>query len=237
MQFSKFKIILLTTYLAIVALVVFLFFYYGVRSFLNPDYLMNNKDNIIYFIDNHKIAISIAYFIASIAWVFLLGFASVPAIFAGLVLGTYIGSILSIFSFTIGATLLYFCANKLFKDKIANFLEIKYPIIRKNIDENIFSYYFFLRCIPGIPFAIKNLVPVIFNMKIYSYFVATFLSELTPTIILVSLCSGIGNSLRAGDKIDFLILKNPEIYIPVIALGFFILVANIIKKKYFYKET
>ena len=54
-----------------------------------------------------------------------------PAIFAGLVLGTYIGSILSIFSFTIGATLLYFCANKLFKDKIANFLEIKYPIIRK----------------------------------------------------------------------------------------------------------
>ena len=75
-------------------------------------------------------------------------------------------------------------------------------------------------------------------MKIYSYFVATFLSELTPTIILVSLCSGIGNSLRAGDKIDFLILKNPEIYIPVIALGFFILVANIIKKKnIFTKET
>jgi len=237
MQFSNFKIILLGIYLVIVALVVFLFFYYGVTSFLNPDYLMDNKDHIIYFIDKHKIAISIAYFISSILWVFLLGFASIPAIFAGLVLGAYIGSILSIFSFTIGATLLYICANKLFRDKIANFLKNKYPTISKNIDENIFSYYFFLRCVPGIPFAIKNLVPIIFNMKIYSYFFATFFSELTPTIILVSLCSGIGNSLRAGDKIDFLILKNPEIYVPVIALGLFILLANIIKKKYFYKES
>ena len=95
---------------------------------------------------------------------------------------------------------------------------------------------FFLRCIPGIPFAIKNLIPVIFNMRISSYFSATF-SELTPTIILVSLCSGIGKALRAGENINFLILKKPEIYIPVIALGLFVLIANIIKKKYFYKQS
>ena len=62
-------------------------------------------------------------------------------------------------------------------------------------------------------------------------FLATFFSELTPTIILVSLCSGIGKALRAGENINFLILKKPEIYIPVIALGLFVLIANIIKKK------
>ena len=52
----------------------------------------------------------------------------------------------------------------------------------------------------------------------------------------MSLCSGIGKALRAGENINFLILKKPEIYIPVIALGLFVLIANIIKKKYFYKQ-
>lgn len=237
MQISKFKIMLLGVYITTVAIVVFLFFYYGVTSFLNPEYLMNNRDIIFSYIDRYKTTIATIYFVSSIIWVFLLGFASIPAIFAGLVFGSYLGSVLSIFSFTIGATLLYFSANKLFKDSISNYIKNKYPLIVKNIDENIFGYYFFLRCIPGIPFAIKNLIPVIFNMRISSYFSATFFSELTPTIILVSLCSGIGKALRAGENINFLILKKPEIYIPVIALGLFVLIANIIKKKYFYKQS
>ena len=99
MQISKFKIMLLGVYITTVAIVVFLFFYYGVTSFLNPEYLMNNRDSIFSYIDRYKITIATIYFVSSIIWVFLLGFASIPAIFAGLVFGSYLGSVLSIFSF------------------------------------------------------------------------------------------------------------------------------------------
>ena len=55
MQISKFKIMLLGVYITTVAIVVFLFFYYGVTSFLNPEYLMNNRDSIFSYIDRYII--------------------------------------------------------------------------------------------------------------------------------------------------------------------------------------
>ena len=89
-----------------------------------------------------KITIATIYFVSSIIWVFLLGFASIPAIFAGLVFGSYLGSVLSIFSFTIGATLLYF------SDVIVDFSLICLQGTAVILD---FAY----RCLQGTDFLIE----------------------------------------------------------------------------------
>ena len=232
-RLSKIKIFLGLMYLMVVTSVVIAFFYYGANTFLSPSYLIENKNYIFGLRDQNLILIGSVYFFFAIVWVFLMGFGTPLIIFAGFAFGTVLGSVLSIFSFTIGATLLYCFANHYFKDLVEKYLGNKYSKLRNNINENELSYLFSLRVVPGIPFPIKNLLPVLFNMKIKNYFIATLFGEAVPIIISVSIFSGISSAFQSNKEFSLNLLFAPEIFFPLLALAIMSLVANYIKKKYF----
>jgi len=235
-RLSKIKIFLGFTYLAIVTAVVIAFFYYGANTFLSPSYLVENKKYIFELRDQNLFIISLAYFFFSIIWVFLMGFGTPLAIFAGFAFGTVLGSALSIFSFTIGATLLYIFANLYFKDLVEKYLGSKYSGLKNNIQENELIYFFSLRVVPGIPFPIKNLLPVLFSMKIKNYFFATLFGEALPLIISISIFSGLSNAFESDKDLNLNLLFDPEIFFPLLALAVMSLIANYVKKKYFGKN-
>lgn len=232
-RLSKIKIFLGLAYLGIVSLVVIAFFYFGANTFLSPSYLVENKNYIFELRDQNLFLISSVYFFFSIIWVFLMGFGTPLIIFAGFAFGTILGSILSIFSFTIGATLLYLFANHYFKDLVEKYLGTKYASIKQNVNQNELSYFFSLRVIPGIPFPIKNLLPVFFNMKIKNFFLATLFGEAAPIIISVSIFSGLSNAFESDKDLNLNLLFSPEIFFPLLALAMMSLIANFVKKKYF----
>jgi len=232
-RLSKIKIFLGLMYLMVVISVVIAFFYFGANTFLSPSYLIENKNYIFGLRDQNLILIGSVYFFFAIVWVFLMGFGTPLIIFAGFAFGTVLGSVLSIFSFTIGATLLYCFANHYFKDLVEKYLGNKYSKLRNNINENELSYLFSLRVVPGIPFPIKNLLPVLFNMKIKNYFIATLFGEAVPIIISVSIFSGISSAFQSNKEFSLNLLFAPEIFFPLLALAIMSLVANYIKKKYF----
>jgi uncharacterized membrane protein YdjX (TVP38/TMEM64 family) len=232
-RLSKIKTFLGLMYLMVVTSVVIAFFYYGANTFLSPSYLIENKNYIFGLRDQNLILIGSVYFFFAIVWVFLMGFGTPLIIFAGFAFGTVLGSVLSIFSFTIGATLLYCFANHYFKDLVEKYLGNKYSKLRNNINENELSYLFSLRVVPGIPFPIKNLLPVLFNMKIKNYFIATLFGEAVPIIISVSIFSGISSAFQSNKEFSLNLLFAPEIFFPLLALAIMSLVANYIKKKYF----
>ena len=232
-RLSKIKIFLGLMYLMVVTSVVIAFFYFGANTFLSPSYLIENKNYIFGLRDQNLILIGSVYFFFAIIWVFLMGFGTPLIIFAGFAFGTVLGSVLSIFSFTIGATLLYCFANHYFKDLVEKYLGNKYSKLRNNINENELSYFFSLRVVPGIPFPIKNLLPVLFNMKVKNYFLATLFGEAVPIIISVSIFSGISSAFQSNKDFSLNLLFAPEIYFPLLALALMSLVANYIKKKYF----
>ena len=234
-RLSKIKIFLGLAYLGIVSLVVIAFFYFGANTFLSPSYLVENKNYIFELRDQNLFLISSVYFFFSIIWVFLMGFGTPLVIFAGFAFGTILGSILSIFSFTIGATLLYLFANHYFKDLVEKYLGTKYASIKQNVNQNELSYFFSLRVIPGIPFPIKNLLPVLFNMKLKNFFLATLLGEAAPIIISVSIFSGLSNAFESDKDLNLNLLFSPEIFFPLLALAMMSLIANFVKKKYFNK--
>ena len=234
-RLSKIKIFLGLTYLGIVSLVVIAFFYFGANTFLSPSYLVENKNYIFELRDQNLFLISSVYFFFSIIWVFLMGFGTPLVIFAGFAFGTILGSILSIFSFTIGATLLYLFANHYFKDLVEKYLGTKYASIKQNVNQNELSYFFSLRVIPGIPFPIKNLLPVLFNMKLKNFFLATLFGEAAPIIISVSIFSGLSNAFESDKDLNLNLLFSPEIFFPLLALAMMSLIANFVKKKYFNK--
>ena len=234
-RLSKIKIFLGLAYLSIVSLVVIAFFYFGANTFLSPSYLVENKNYIFELRDQNLFLISSVYFFFSIIWVFLMGFGTPLVIFAGFAFGTILGSILSIFSFTIGATLLYLFANHYFKDLVEKYLGTKYASIKQNVNQNELSYFFSLRVIPGIPFPIKNLLPVLFNMKLKNFFLATLFGEAAPIVISVSIFSGLSNAFESDKDLNLNLLFSPEIFFPLLALAMMSLIANFVKKKYFNK--
>jgi uncharacterized membrane protein YdjX (TVP38/TMEM64 family) len=234
-RLSKIKIFLGISYLVIVSLVVIGFFYFGADTFLSPGYLVENKEKIYQFRNDNIFLISTIYFFTSIVWVFLMGFGTPLLIFAGFAFGTVLGSLLSIFGLTIGATLLYYFANHYFKDLVSKYLSGKYPSIKKNVNENELSYFFSLRVIPGIPLQIKNLLPVLFNMKLENFFLATLFGDAPSIIIMISIISGFAGAIEAGKNLDLNLIFSPEIFFPLLALALMSLIANHIKKKYFKK--
>ena len=235
-RLSKIKIFLGFAYLSIVTAVVIAFFYYGADTFLSPSYLIDNKKYIFELRDQNLFLISSVYFFFSIIWVFLMGFGTPLVIFAGFAFGTVLGSILSIFSFTIGATFLYIFANHYFKDLVEKYLGSKYSGLKNNINQNELSYFFSLRVIPGIPFPIKNLLPVLFNMRLKNFFLATLFGEAIPIIISVSIFSGLSNAFESDKDLNLNLLFAPEIFFPLLALAVMSLIANYVKKKYFNKN-
>ena len=234
-KFSKLKTGIGLIYLTIVALVVFLFFYYGANSYLDLDFLKNNKDKILAFRDQNFFLLAVVYFFFSILWVFLLGFGTPLVIIAGFAFGVVWGSVLSIAAFSIGASLLYFFANHYFKDLVYQYLSSRFLSLKNHFNENEFSYFFFIRVIPGIPFPIKNIMPVLFNMKLKNFFLATFLGESVPIIISVSIVSGFAGAIESNASLDFNLFFTPEILLPLLGLGFMVVLTNFLKKKYLRK--
>ena len=234
-NFSKLKIGIGLMYLAIVTLVVILFFYYGANSFLDLNFLKNNKDKIFAFRDANFVLLAISYFFLSIVWVFLLGFGTPLVIVAGFAFGIFWGSFLSILGFSIGASLLYLFANHYFKDLVFKYLAVRFLSLKNHFNENEFSYFFFVRVIPGIPFPIKNVMPVLFNMKVKNYFFATLLGEAMPIIISVSIVSGFAGAIQSNENLNFSLLYSPEIFLPLLGLGIMVVLTNYLKKKYIIK--
>jgi uncharacterized membrane protein YdjX (TVP38/TMEM64 family) len=234
-NFSKLKIGIGLMYLAIVTLVVILFFYYGANSFLDLNFLKNNKDKIFAFRDANFVLLAISYFFLSIVWVFLLGFGTPLVIVAGFAFGIFWGSFLSILGFSIGASLLYLFANHYFKDLVFKYLAVRFLSLKNHFNENEFSYFFFVRVIPGIPFPIKNVMPVLFNMKVKNYFFATLLGEAIPIIISVSIVSGFAGAIQSNENLNFSLLYSPEIFLPLLGLGIMVVLTNYLKKKYIIK--
>ena len=234
-NFSKLKIGIGLMYLAIVTLVVILFFYYGANSFLDLNFLKNNKDKIFAFRDANFVLLAISYFFLSIVWVFLLGFGTPLVIVAGFAFGIFWGSFLSILGFSIGASLLYLFANHYFKDLVFKYLAVRFLSLKNHFNENEFSYFFFVRVIPGIPFPIKNVMPVLFNMKVKNYFFATLLGEAIPIIISVSIVSGFVGAIQSNENLNFSLLYSPEIFLPLLGLGIMVVLTNYLKKKIYYK--
>ena len=88
----------------------------------------------------------------------------------------------------------------------------------------------------GIPFAIQNLLPVIFDMKVKNYIFATLLGLVPTTFISVALGSGLEKIIQNNINPSFFdILFSPNIYWPLIGFIVLILISYFLGKKFFKK--
>ena len=166
----------------------------------------------------------------------LLGFGSPLALLGGFIFGKWIGTLISVISFSVGSLLLYSLANLFLKDLIKEKLSWRINKFKDLFNKNELLYFTLFRFTGGggIPFGIQNVLPVIFNMKSKNYFFATFLGLIPSVFIISSLGSGFEKYISDKQTIIWSeILFEQEIYLPIIGFIIFCILTYFLKRKFF----
>ena len=180
------------------------------------------------------------FFLFSTVWVAFLGFGTPLVVISGILFGKWIGTFVSVISYSLGALTLYIITNFFFKDWINKLLEKKFSKYINLFIKNEFYYFFIFRLAGGLglPFPLQNTLPVIFNMKNKNYFFASILGFIPGMFILASVGSGINKFIKESDNFSFSsLILSKEIYLPIIFFIILILISLVIKKIFFNVRT
>ena len=231
------KLLIGATYLAIISIgLYFLFSFVDIKDLMSYEFIRSNKDSIIKYKNENFLLLTIAFIIFSIVWVLLLGFAMPLLIFSGFVFGKWWGIIIVLFATTVGATLLYLLVGFFFRSTIEEKLAPKFIKLKSFFLKNDTLYFMSYRFVGGggTPYAVQNVLPILFDMPLKNYIIATFVGSAPSMFVTVSLGSGIESIIEKNEELSILrVIISPEIYLPI--AGFFILliIAFFIKKIYF----
>ena len=90
-----------------------------------------------------------------------------------------------VISATIGATIIFILSKSILANYFSKKIIKKYKGLEKGFSKNHFYYLLFLRLIPFAPFFVVNILAGIVNMRIISYFFATFIGIIPGTTIYI----------------------------------------------------
>ena len=232
----KLKLLLGTIYLICFSALMFIIFSnFDIKDLSDINFFKNNQELLNDFKSKNIFLLLALFSIFSIIWILLLGFGTPLALFAGFVFGKWVGTLISALVLSTGATLLYYLANFFFKDFIKNKFSVKIEKFIDLFNKNDFLYFTLFRFTGGgLPFAIQNVLPVIFDMKIKKYFFSTLLGVAPGLFIITSLGAGIGSYINKNDSIVWTeLIKDPNIYYPILIFISLLTIAAVINKFFF----
>ena len=232
----KLKLTLGTTYLALILIgLYFLFSFIDIKDLTSYEFIRSNKDIILKYKNENFLFLSFIFFIFCIIWVLLLGFALPLLLFSGFVFGKWWGILIVLTATTVGATLLYLLVGYFFREAIEEKLAPKFSKLKEFFKKNDTIYFMSYRFVGGggVPYAIQNILPILFDMPLKNYVIATFLGSLPSMFITVALGSGIENVIDQNPEFSiFSVISSPEIYLPIIAFFIILIIAFFVKKNF-----
>jgi uncharacterized membrane protein YdjX (TVP38/TMEM64 family) len=235
---KKIKIYVGLFYLIILASFLTIFFFqYSFEEITSYKFIQQNRGYFLNFKETNFIFIFLIFFIFTIIWIFFAGLGSPIALLGGFIFGKFLGTFVVVLGLTFGATFLYIFGNYFLKDLIREKFLSQFQNLESKFKKNEFNYFLLYRFIGGIPFAIANLIPVLFNISIKNYFVGTFIGIIPQVFLIVSLGSGLDKIFQQNETVPSIndLIFSPEIYIPILGFIFIVLIALIVRK-FFYKK-
>ena len=234
---SNFKIYLGSAYLIVLLTgIYFLFSNFDISDLSSYEFIRENKSLILKYKENNIFFMTIIFFIIAVLLNLLLCPMLLPTLVVGFIFGKWLGTLILVFGNTLGGVLLYILAKTFFSELIKKKFATKIFKFIKFFKKNEVVYFMCFRFIGGggTPFTIQNVLPVIFNMSIKNYIVATFLGIIPTTFVSAALGSGIEDIIDQNVKLSFMsAFLSPEIYLPIIGFAIILIIAFVIKKYYF----
>ena len=235
-KFKKVKLFVGVLYIIFVLAFLYLIFSkFTLDEISSYDFIRDNRDYLFQLKQSNLLLISILFVLFTVIWVFAAGFISPLAIFAGFIFGKWSGLFFLVLGMSIGATALYLMANYFFKELIKKKFLSKYSNLKEKFKKSEFLYLLIYRFVGGIPFVLSNILPCIFNVKTYNFFIATFLGIIPQLFIVVTLGSNlekiIKNNVEPPSLVD--LIFSPDIYFPILGFIVLVLLAYILRNKIF----
>ena len=231
------KIFLGVSYLLI--LFIFLYFIFTSVQINRLDdfsYYKELQKNLSIYISANTIINLIYFFIFAVIWIALLGFGSPLLIVSGILFGQWLGTLVSVFSISVGALILYSFGNFFFRDLVNKILEQKFEKYILLFKRNEFYYFFIYRFIGGlgVPFGLQNLIPILFGMKKLNYFFSSFLGFIPGFFIFNTIGAGLNSYVEQSERFNMLdLILTPAIYTPILMFVCLMIISLLIKKKFF----
>ena len=234
---SNFKIYLGSAYLIVFLTgIYFLFSNFDISDLTSYEFIRENKGLILKYKENNIFFMTIIFFIITILLNLLLCPMLLPTLVIGFIFGKWVGTLILVFGNTLGGVLLYLLAKTFFSELIEKKFKTKFSKFIEFFNKNETIYFMCFRLMggAGTPFPIQNVLPVIFNMKVKNYIVATFLGVTPTTFVMVALGSGIENVIDQNAELNFSsVFFSPEIYQPIIGFAIILIFAFLIKRFFF----
>ena len=235
---KKLKLFIGIFYLILVGLFLYILFSkFSLQEITSYDFIKNNRDYFFQLKESNLYFLALLFFLFTTIWVLAAGFGSPVALFGGFIFGKWIGTLVVVLGLSVGAVLLYTFSNYFFKELIKDKFLDKYQKLESKFKKSEFIYLLAYRFIGGIPFAISNILPCIFNVKISNFFWATLIGMLPQLFLVCSIGSGLEKIIEENVEAPKIkdIITSSEIYIPLIVFSCLVL-ATISLRKLFYKK-
>lgn len=220
------KIYLCILYFIILIIIFYLFFSnFSLQEIKSYQFLQSNREYLIYLKEGNMLFVSAIMIIFTIIWVLLMGFGTPVALISGFIFGKWVGTFLAVLGLTIGATSLYFLGKFFLFEFVKKKLSSRYQNLESKFKKNEFYFFLIYRFIGGIPFAIANLIPILFNVKLKNYFFGTLIGLIPQMFIMVCIGDGFENIIKLNEEMPSIlqVIKSKDIYLPI--FGFFGLIA------------
>ena len=153
---------------------------------------------------------AVAFSVPGAVWMTLLG---------GFLFGVVGGAALVVVSATIGATLIFLAARTVLSGFLRRRAGGWIERLGRGFRQGEISFLLIMRLVPAVPFFVANLVPAFLGARL-RHFVWTTLVGITPaTLVFVSIGSGLGDQLEAGEKPDLGVIFEPHVLLPLLGLA------------------
>lgn len=229
------KKIFLLVYITIVVSFLIIASYFNIDLEKFSTLIENNKNEIINLNNLLFFKITIFFILFSIIWTFFLGIGLPLLLFASFFYDIFLGTLILVSSRTIGSSIMYIIFKNFFSKEIKNYLNKKKLVNKKLItfiSRNQFKFFFSIRLIPGIPYQIPDLLPVIFNIKIFTFISAKFLGSLISNFIIINIFSNVYQKLNIK-HVENVLSSDLNLFISIVMFFLLLLVGFYYKGKYF----
>jgi uncharacterized membrane protein YdjX (TVP38/TMEM64 family) len=216
--------------LLLIALALILFFAFGLQRYLSLAALQEHQAEWRGFIQAHFIAAILVFVVVYTAVVaFSIPVAVFVTLFGAFLFGAAVAFPMVVIAATLGSALLFLAA----RSALGPLLEAKagpwFGRLEQGFRRDQWSYMFFLRLTPIVPFFVVNLAPAFLGVDLLCFVVATFFGIMPVTLIYCLAGAGIGDALQAGAFSVHAILT-PKLILALTGLGIVAILPAILRR-------
>jgi uncharacterized membrane protein YdjX (TVP38/TMEM64 family) len=200
---------------------------------LSLESLARHREALAGFVARNAVAAAAIFVLAYVTVVaFSLPGATAMTIAGGLLFGAALGTALAVVAATIGATLVFLLARRIFGADALERLGPRAEKLARGLQREAGSYLLVLRLVPLFPFFLVNLVPAFAGVRLPVFAATTFLGIIPGTAVFALAGAGLGEVAAAGGELSVGRVLTPEILAALLGLAALSLAAIPLRRRF-----